>query len=96
MRFVVPMICLAMLACSNTPASQTPASSAAIASARPDVGKAVKHFKEHVTYPASRAAVLAACANTPEFSMGEKKWISDNLPDKSFASAEEIATALRL
>jgi hypothetical protein len=57
---------------------------------------AKKHFREHVQYPASRAAVLAACADTPEFSAGEKKWLADNLPDRTFASADDIVGALRL
>jgi hypothetical protein len=42
------------------------------------------------------AVVLAACADTPEFTGAEKKWLSDNLPDKTFASADEVVASLHL
>ena len=98
MKPIIPIICLAFIGCATTPATQAPTANTASspATAKPDVAAAKKHFKEHVQYPATRAAVLAACADTPEFTAGEKKWIADNLPDRTFASADDIATALRL
>jgi len=73
-----------------------PTTATATAPAKPDGAVAIKHLKEHVKYPASRAAVLAACADTPEFSAEEKKWFADTLPERTYSSAEEVARALHL
>ena len=92
-------VCLTLAGCAATPAAQAPttASGATAASAtKPEGAKAVAHFREHVKYPATRAVILAACADTPEFTAGEKKWIGDNLPDKSFASADDVVASLHL
>jgi hypothetical protein len=83
-------------AASATMAPEAPAAPAAESATKPDVAAAKKHFADHVKYPATRDEVLAACAQTPEFSAGEKRWLSDNLPDKSYASADEVAAALKL
>jgi hypothetical protein len=97
--FTTLMVCCALAGCSNTPAAQSPTSppaAGATAAAKPDATKAVKHFKEHVKYPASRAVILAACADTPEFTADEKKWLSDNLPEKTYSSADDVVAALHL
>lgn len=74
----------------------TPAAAMAPAATKPDSAVALKHLREHVKYPASRAVVLAACADTPEFSTEEKKWFVDTLPERTYGSAEEVARALHL
>jgi hypothetical protein len=92
-------VCFTLAGCAAAPAAQAPTtgSSAAAASAtKPDASKAIAHFREHVKYPATRSAVLAACADTPEFTGAEKKWINDNLPDKRFASADDVVASLHL
>jgi hypothetical protein len=102
MRVIAPLIvyffvtgCAATTA--NTPAPQPPAAtSTATAATKPDSRVTIKHLREHVKYPASRAVVLAACADTPEFSPEEKKWFADSLPERMYGSAEEVAAALRL
>jgi hypothetical protein len=97
MRSIIAIVCLAFIGCAQNPAPQAPsANTAPSAAAKPEAVMAKKHFKEHVQYPATRAAVLAACADTPEFSASEKKWLADNLPDRTFASADDIASALHL
>jgi hypothetical protein len=63
---------------------------------KPDVAKTRAHLATHVTYPAKRADILAACAETPEFTAAEKEWLASNLPDGNYASADEVARALRL
>jgi hypothetical protein len=92
------LVCLALAGCAATQAGAPAASSsgAAATTTKPDVAKATTHFREHVKYPATRAVVLAACADTPEFTAAEKKWIADNLPEKSFASAEDVVASLHL
>src|SRR5260221_3589193 len=89
-------VCLTLAGCAATPAAQppSPASGATATSAtKPEAAKAVAHFREHVKYPATKAVVLAACADTPEFTAWEKKCIGDYLPGKSFASADEVVAS---
>jgi hypothetical protein len=99
MKILVNLLaCLALAACA-APAAQAPASASgatATAPSKPETAKAIAHLKEHVKYPANRATVLAACADTPEFTSAEKKWFSDNLPDKTFGSADEVVASLHL
>jgi hypothetical protein len=100
---------LAMFGCSSTqekgaeaaaaeaaPAEAAPAEAAAaeVTAAEPDKEKFLKHAKEHIKYPANRAAILEACANTPEFSAGEKKWVADNLAEGDYADADALIKAL--
>jgi len=92
-------VCFTLAGCAAAPATQAPttASGATASSAtKPDASKAVAHFRQHVKYPATRSVVLVACADTPEFTGAEKKWLSDNLPDKTFASADEVVASLHL
>jgi hypothetical protein len=87
----------ALFGCASTPASEAPPQAAARApEAQPDVEKARAHLKEHVKYPATRADVLAACADTPEFTPAEKAWFSDRLPEGSYASADDVLRSLKL
>jgi hypothetical protein len=64
------------------------------ASRKPDAERLVKHLEEHVSYPASRADVLASCAQTPEFTEGEKEWTAEHLPDGNYENAEATIQAL--
>lgn len=97
---VIPAL---LLACSGTqqvaeaPSGQPshPAvSDTTVAATQPDANKCRTHLDNHISYPASRADILAACANTPEFTDGEKRWISEHLPEGDYASASEVAGAL--
>jgi hypothetical protein len=62
---------------------------------QPDKEKFLKHAKEHIKYPANKAAILEACANTPEFTDGEKKWVADNLAEGDYADADALMAALK-
>jgi hypothetical protein len=73
-------------ACSPTVACDT----------KPDVAKAKDHLAKHVNYPATRADILAACAQTPEFTATEKQWLTDNLPEGKYANADDVGRALKL
>jgi hypothetical protein len=87
------------IGCGSSPAP-TPASpsqpQATATSTKPDAAKATDHLKNHVKYPTTRAQVLAACADTPEFTAQEKKWFADNIPEGTFKSADEVMKALKL
>jgi hypothetical protein len=102
MKIIAPLIVYFFVTgCAATSAnSPAPPSSAATGktttAVKPDGAMAIKHLREHVKYPASRTVVLAACADTPEFSAEEKKWIADSLPERIYGSADEVAVALHL
>jgi hypothetical protein len=87
------------IGCGSSPAP-TPASpsgaTAAATSTKPETAKATDHLKNHVKYPATRAQLLAACADTPEFTAQEMKWFADNIPEGTYKSADEVMKALKL
>jgi hypothetical protein len=102
-KFTLALTAISMaLACSSSPppeaanAASAPEAPAAEASTKPDAAAAKKHLADHVKYPATRAEILAACADTPEFSAGEKSWFSNTLPEGTYNSADEVAAALKL
>lgn len=80
----------------SAPSASAPASDTSASAMKPDMAAAKKHLADHVKYPATRAEVLAACADTPEFTDAEKKWFSDNLPEGSYESADQVTSALKL
>jgi hypothetical protein len=63
---------------------------------KPDVAKAREHLAKHVSYPATRAEILAACAQTPEFTAAEKQWLADNLPEGKYTNPDDVSRALKL
>lgn len=87
---------------SSEPAANEPAASpegsggeaAAAVPTQPDRDKAVAHLQQHVQYPATREALLAACANTPEFSEAEKAWFAEHLPEGTYDDADAVIAAL--
>jgi hypothetical protein len=84
----------------NTPAPSAPSTATATDGAavptKPDSAAAKAHLKDHVKYPATRAEILKACADTPEFTAGEKKWFEQNLPEGTYKSADEAIAAEKL
>src|SRR5947207_13539994 len=64
----------------------TAAPASSTTAAKPETAKATDHLKNHVKYPATRAQLLAACADTPEFTAQEKKWFADNVPEGTYKS----------
>lgn len=61
-----------------------------------DKDNAVKHLKEHQTYPATKEELVASCNNLSDFSDEDKKWFESNLPEKTYNSADEVIKALGL
>jgi hypothetical protein len=92
--------CGGSTASTTTPAksaSASPGSSeASVTPAKPAVDLAKSHLRDHVKYPATRAQILAACADTPEFTEGEKAWTAQHLPEGTYASADDVIAALGL
>ena len=93
---VVVSFCLAACGGSTQTAPTTPSAASQGEAVKPETGAARSHLEKHVTYPATRSAILAACANTPEFSAGEKRWFEQKLPDREYKSAAEAIAALGL
>jgi hypothetical protein len=62
---------------------------------KPDRAKLTLHLKEHVKYPSNRGDLLKACADTPEFTAGEKKWFASSLAEGTYQSADEVLAAVK-
>jgi len=84
---------LAGIAPAFTPAARA-AAAAEDAAVKPDTKKLTQHLKEHQTYPATRAELLAACNGLVEFKAGEKRWYAEHLPEGTYKSAAEVLKAL--
>jgi hypothetical protein len=74
--------------------SAAPQSSPRIKAEKPDMQRVATHLREHVKYPATRQEILDACAQTTEFSAGEKAWAAAHLPEGTYASPAEVLKAL--
>jgi hypothetical protein len=81
-----------LAACLTT--RQACAAEATTTETKPDSQKLATHLKAHVTYPATRAQVLAACAQMPEFTAGEKAWFAARLPEGNYKNAAEVLKAI--
>lgn len=55
---------------------------------------AMTHLKDHITYPATKADLVAACNNLSDFSEADKQEFTSALPDGTYNSADEVAKAL--
>ena len=54
------------------------------------------HLKEHQSFPATKAELVAECDNLSDFSEEDKKEFAESLPDKTYNSADEVVEALGL
>ena len=61
-----------------------------------DVDNAIKHLREDQEYPATKAELVAACNNLSDFSKEDKEWFMENLPERTYKSADEVVNALDL
>ena len=52
------------------------------------------HLQGHVTYPADKATLVAACNGMSDVSEEDKKEFIEKLPEGNYTSAEEVKTAL--
>jgi len=52
------------------------------------------HIKNHVTYPASKQQVVAACNNMSDVPSADKAFVSSSLPDQTFNKPEDVVNAL--
>lgn len=59
-----------------------------------NVQLAMDHLKSHITYPATKAQLVAACGNLSDFSPEDKAEFETKLPDGTYNSADDVAKAL--
>ena len=52
------------------------------------------HLKNHVTYPANRAAVVAACNNMADAPKEDSAWFAQTLPEGNYQNADDVLRAL--
>jgi hypothetical protein len=52
------------------------------------------HLKNHVTYPASRSQVVAACSDMSDLPAEDRDWVAKNLPEGNYRTPAEVMTAL--
>ena len=52
------------------------------------------HLKNHVSYPANREQVVAACNNMSHFDAENKEWVTKNLPEGNYQGPTEVLNAL--
>ncbi len=51
-------------------------------------------LKSHVTYPATRVEVVAACNNNVHAEKDDAEWIAKALPEGTYGTPNEVLTAL--
>jgi hypothetical protein len=59
-----------------------------------DIESAKTHLSTHVTYPATKEAMIAACNNMSDFSDSDKQEFAAALPAGNYNSADEVIAAL--
>jgi len=59
-----------------------------------DLKNASMHLKTHMTYPATKEALVAACNHMSDFSDEDKSWFADHLPEGTYNSADEVMRAI--
>jgi hypothetical protein len=106
MKTIYALAVCTLVGCNSTPAPRAPSevgpaaggttAAAVSGTVEPNKAKAISHFKEHVKYPATRSEILAACAQTPEFTTAEKDWLALHLPEGTYKNPDEVVGALRL
>jgi hypothetical protein len=62
-------------------------------SAKDDI---MTHVREHTKYPSTKSELIAACGNMSDIPKTDKEWIEQNLPDRTYNTADEVVRALRL
>ena len=59
-----------------------------------NIKNAIDHLKTHQSYPATKQELVKTCNDLSDFSAEDKKWFEENLPDKTYNSAQDVINAL--
>jgi len=60
------------------------------------VENTLEHVKGHVTYPATKNDLVAACNRMYDVPEREREWFKRVLPDRTYRSSDEVLKALGL
>jgi ABC-type glycerol-3-phosphate transport system substrate-binding protein len=71
------------------------ATTESVLATQPEATK-VKTEITKLTYPATREQILAATAQSPDFTASEKKYLTETLPAGNYGTAEEVLNALKV
>lgn len=58
-----------------------------------NVSGAIDHLKNHQSFPATKAQLVAECDNLSDFSDADKNEFKSKLPDGTYNSADEVIKA---
>ncbi|MBI2474069.1 MAG: hypothetical protein HYV68_00035 [Candidatus Taylorbacteria bacterium] len=61
-----------------------------------DKEKLIMHLKDHITYPATSDELIESCNQMSDVPASDKKWFSENLPEDTYESAEDVISALNM
>lgn len=56
----------------------------------------IKHFQEHIDYPATKREIVKACGGMMDISNMDRKLIEKNLPDRVYNNSNEVMKVLNL
>jgi hypothetical protein len=91
-KSVALALSLALTPCAYTTTACAEAATPALT--KPDMQQVRAHLKDHQTYPATRAQLLASCKGLSEFNEGEKAWFAAHLPEGTYKSPADVMKAL--
>lgn len=55
-----------------------------------------EHIRKHLTYPATKKALVEACNRMSDVPKADRDWFEKNLPDRTYKTADEVIKALKL
>lgn len=61
-----------------------------------NVQGAIDHLRNHQSFPATKAQLVAECDNLSDFSKEDKNEFKSKLPDDTYNSADDVVKALGL
>jgi hypothetical protein len=54
------------------------------------------HVREHAKYPFTKSELIAFCAGMSDVPKAEREWVEQNLPDRTYSTADEVIRSLKL
>jgi len=54
------------------------------------------HVREHAKYPSTKSELIAFCAGMSDVPKVEREWVEQNLPNRTYSTADEVIRSLKL
>jgi len=61
-----------------------------------DVKELVNHLQNHIKYPATKQTIVESCNNMAHVPASTRSWAEQQLPERTFKSADEVVKTLGL